>query len=87
MAEEEIKLTETAPTTPVDETPKKELDNTTGELIKEALSGATDKSKPWYKRGLSYIIAVALIAAFYAGGEVGPDVINAIVQVIQSVLG
>ena len=40
MAEEEIKPTETTVTTPVDETPKKELDNTTGELIKEALSGA-----------------------------------------------
>lgn len=69
------------------ETPKEELDNTTQDLIKEALSGANDKSKPWYKRGLAYVIAVALIVAFYAGDKVGADVINTIVQLLQNLLG
>ena len=80
MAEEIVKEEET-------DSPKEKLDNTTQDLIKEALTGANDKSKPWYKRGLAYIIAVALIIAFYAGDKLGADVINTIVQVVQSLLG
>ena len=75
MADEETKTTE--------ETPKEELDNTTKDLIKEALSEAGDTSKPWYKRGLSYIIGIALIVAFYAGDKLGPEVVDTVVQVLQ----
>lgn len=79
MAEEEIKTT-------AEDSPKQELDNTTKDLIKEALTEAGDTTKPWYKRGLSYVIAIALIVAFYAGDKLGPDVVDTIVQVIQSLL-
>ena len=82
---EEVKETEEVKAT--DAAPKEELDNTTKDLIKEALGEVCDKSKPWYKRVLSYVIAVALIVAFYAGDKVGGDVINTIVQLLQSLLG
>ena len=85
MAEETIEKEPV--TTPVEDSPKKELDNTTQDLIKEALAGANDQSKPWYKRGLAYVIAVALIVAFYAGDKVGGDVVNTVVQLLQSLLG
>lgn len=70
----------------VEETPKKELDNTTEELIKEALGEALDGSKPWYKRGLSYVIAVVLIVAFYAGDQFGPEVVNKVVELVNKLL-
>ena len=80
---EEIKPTETAP---AEDTPKKELDETTKELIKEALGDVMDGSKPWYKRGLSYIVAIVLIAAFYAGDQFGPEVVNKIVELVNKLL-
>lgn len=83
MAEEETKPTEQTPT---ESTPKKELDNTTEELIKEALEAALNGSKPWYKRGLSYVIAVILIVAFYAADQFGPEVVNKIVELVNKLL-
>lgn len=78
---EEIKETETT-----DNTPKEELDETTKELIGEALSEAKDPSKPWYKRSLSYVFAVILIALFYTADQLGPEVVNKIVDLVQQLL-
>lgn len=83
MAEEEIKETEA---TTAETTPKTELDNTTKELITEALKDAQDTQKPWYKRGLSYLIAVVLVVLLYAADKLGPDVVNKLVEIVQSLL-
>ena len=75
---EEVKATETAP--------KEELDNTTKDLIKEALNEAGNTTKPWYKRGVSYLIAVALVVLLYAADQLGPEVVNKVVELVQSLL-
>lgn len=69
-----------------DNSPKEQIGETTKELIEEALSGATDKSKPWYKRGLAYIIAAALIIVFYLGDKVGDQVIDFLTSLFASLL-
>lgn len=79
MAEEELKKQE-------GQTPKEELDETTKELIKEALSETSDTSKPWYKRGLSYIIAIILVVLLYAADQLGPEVVNKLVELMQNLL-
>lgn len=72
--------------TKVDETPKEQLGEATKDLIQEAIEGAVDKSKPWYKRGVSYIIAAALIIVFYLGDKVGDQVIDFLTNIIGSLL-
>lgn len=82
MAEETKPIEQTS----TEESPKQELDNTTEELIKEALKDALDGSKPWYKRGVSYIVAIVLIIAFYAGEQFGPEIVNKIVELVNKLL-
>lgn len=80
---EEIKEPEV---TTQETSPKEELDQTTKELIEEALNEVKDSNKPWYKRGLNYIAAVVLIVLLYAADQLGPEVVNKIVELIQSLL-
>lgn len=82
MAEEQTQSTE--PTQ--DNTPKEQIGEATKDLIEEAIEGATDKSKPWYARGISYIIAAALIIVFYLGDKVGDQVIDFLTALLGQLL-
>lgn len=83
MAEE---IKENTEESTIDTKPKEELDSTTKDLIEEALKDATDKSKPWYKRGLSYVIAIILVVLFYSAEQFGPEVVNKIAELVQWLL-